>query len=48
MDKELYLSGPEASKLARPPEGMGSDRSMKGSRVTLVWLQAPHATLDDS
>ena len=43
-----YLSGAVESRLARVPEEIGSDRSMKGSRVRLVWLHAPQATLEDS
>ena len=46
--RKVYLSEAEASRSRRLGEGMGSDRSMKGSRVTLVWPHAPQATLEDS
>ena len=33
---ESHLSGPEMSGSATQPEGIGNDKSMKGSSVTLV------------
>ena len=33
---DVHLSGSEVCRLARLAEGMGRDRSMKGSNVTLM------------